>query len=147
MWGPGYEISFEFYLNSDGGTSDYQWLFGVVSDADNMGYGQPGIFYNSGNIPIWFRLHDHKYGYVSGTSYGTVGTTLDQWYYPYGGTVTVDIQKWHKLSVSSIKENGKVSKEASPKSNAAFEILVSLDLLPKFPVFWNFSRQLIFSTT
>ena len=112
MWGPGYEISFEFYLNSDGGGgANYQWLFGVSSGADNIGLGQPVIFYNSGNLPMWFRLNDHPFGYVdpSSKSYGTIGDTLGLWYFPEGGTVTVEVQKWYKLSVSSIKENGKVS--------------------------------------
>ena len=96
VWGPGYEISFEFYLNSDGGTSSYQYLFGVVSDAANIGYGQPVIFYRLGKLPMWFNG-------------GAGGATLGQWYYPYGGSVTVEVHRWYKLSVSSIKENGKVS--------------------------------------
>ena len=104
VWGPGYEISFEFYLNSDGGTSAYQWLFGVIGGGtDYSGYGQPCVFYKAGKLPMWFRLNDNKYG----QGYGA-GTTMDLWYYPYGGSVTVDVKKWHHLSISSVKENGKV---------------------------------------
>ena len=60
VWGPGYEISFEFYLNSE--VDGYQWLFGVVGTTDNdnsIGYGQPGIFYKNGKLAIWFALNDH----------------------------------------------------------------------------------------
>ena len=64
IWGPGYEISFEFYLNSDGGTSDYQWLLGVrgtgglgkKAGPKFAGYGQPAVFYKEGKLPMWFKL-------------------------------------------------------------------------------------------
>ena len=104
VWGPGYEISFEFYLNSDPGVG-YQWLFGVVgstdTNADLIGYGQPGIFYTNGRLAIWFALNDHP----EGRPYGA-GDNLDLWYFPYGGTVEIGVNKWHHLTVSSVKENG-----------------------------------------
>ena len=52
---------------------------------------------------MYFRLHGDSDGDPNGA-----GATLGQWYFPYGGSVTVEVQKWYKLSVSSIKENGKV---------------------------------------
>ena len=105
VWGPGYEISFEFYLNSDGGTSDYQWLFGVRGGGeDASGYGQPAVFYKAGKLPMWFKLDGDLRG---SDNYGE-GDSVGLWYFPYGGSVTVDVQKWHHLSISSLKENGKV---------------------------------------
>ena len=104
VWGPGYEISFEFYLNSDPGVG-YQWLFGVVgstdTNADLIGYGQPGIFYINGKLAIWFALNDHPYG----RPYGA-GDNLGLWYFPYGGSVEIGVNKWHHLTVSSVKEDG-----------------------------------------
>ena len=61
VWGPGYEVSFGFYLNSDGGTSGYQYLFGLVGSADHtaddVGFGQPVIFYRNAKLPIWFAIN------------------------------------------------------------------------------------------
>lgn len=118
VWGPGYEISFEYYLNSDGGGVGYQYLFAVVGNADNtagdIGYGQPVIFYNNkpedefyanGKMPMWFRLQNSKYG-------GSAGDSLNLWKLPYGGSVTIDVNKWHKVSVASIKEDGIVRRFA-----------------------------------
>ena len=112
IWGPGYEISFEFYLNSDGGTSDYQWLLGVrgtgglgkKAGPKFAGYGQPAVFYKAGKLPMWFKLDGDLRG---SNNYGE-GNSVGLWYFPYGGSVTVDVQKWHHLSISSQKENGKV---------------------------------------
>ena len=110
-WGPGYEISFEFYLNSDGGTSDYQQLFGVVGNADHtaddVGEGQPVIFYRNGKLPIWFAINGHKYGKnEAGDCWA--GDTLGIWKHPYGGSVTIDVNKWHQVTLASFKEDGKV---------------------------------------
>ena len=84
----------------------YQWLFGMVAstDLDVIGYGQPGIFYTNGRLAIWFRLKDNS----QGRPYGA-GDTLGLWYFPYGGTVEVHVNKWHHLAVSSVKEDGIVS--------------------------------------
>ena len=84
----------------------YKCLFGVVasadsSDADLIGYGQPVILYTNGKLAIWFRLKDH----YQGRPYGA-GDTLGLWTFPYGGSVEVDVNKWHHLAVSSVKENG-----------------------------------------
>ena len=81
----------------------YQWLFGMVHiiDADVIGYGQPGIFYKNGRLAIWFRLKDNRYG----EPYGA-GDTLGLWYFPYGGSVEIGVNKWHHVAVSSVKENG-----------------------------------------
>ena len=49
VWGPGYEISFEFYLHSDvtnGGSKDYQWLFAALGT--DTGPGQPRIYFVQG---------------------------------------------------------------------------------------------------
>ena len=119
VWGPGYEINFEYYLNSDGGGVGYQYLFAVVGNADHtandIGYGQPLIyykkddteFYGNGKMPMWFRLQDNE----NGSPYGA-GDSLNLWKFPYGGSVTIDVNKWHKVSVSSIKEDGTVSRVA-----------------------------------
>ena len=105
VWGPGYEISFEFYLNSEVPSPglDYQWLFAVLGS--DTGPGQPRIYYIDGRLAIWFRLHDH----VIGKPYGA-GDTLDLWRYPYGDGLgkNVELKKWHHISVSSVKEDGKV---------------------------------------
>ena len=105
VWGPGYEISFEFYLNSDPGVG-YQWLFGVVgstdTNADLIGYGQPGIFYINGRLAIWFAINGDK----EGRPYYGAGDHLGLWYFPYGGTVEIGVNKWHHLTVSSVKEDG-----------------------------------------
>ena len=107
VWGPGYEISFEFKLNSEG-TVDYykyQALFVVAKEGTGgPGDGQPGIYHNTGRICIWFRLNGNNGG-VSGT-----GDTLGLWYFPYGAGMDwkVELQKWHHVSVSSVMENGKV---------------------------------------
>ena len=105
VWGPGYEISFEFYLNSEVPSPglDYQWLFAVLGTG--TGPGQPRIYYIDGRLAIWFRLHDH----VIGKPYGA-GDTLDLWRYPYGDGLgkNVELKKWHHISVSSVKEDGKV---------------------------------------
>ena len=118
VWGPGYEISFEFYLNSDGGGDvGYQNIFAVIGNAgqtkSEIGYGQPMIYYNQrydeddfyvdGKMPIWFALQGSVYGRPDGA-----GDNLDLWRLPYGGSVTIDVNKWHQVSVSSIKEDGKV---------------------------------------
>ena len=111
VWGPGYEISFEYYLNSDGGDIGYQYLFAVVGNADNtddFGFGQPLIFYNkdsekefyaNGKMPMWFALQGIQKGPDE------AGDNLNLWKLPYGGSVTIDVNKWHKVSVSSIKED------------------------------------------
>ena len=105
VWGPGYEVSFEFYLNSDGGTSGYQYLFGVVGSPDHtandVGYGQPVIFYRNGKLPIWFALNGNIYGEAA-------GDTLDIWRLPYGGSVTIGVNEWHQVTVASVEEDGKV---------------------------------------
>ena len=53
---------------------------------------------------MWFKLDGDVKG---GGNYGE-GDSVGLWYFPYGGSVTVDVQKWHHLSISSLKENGKV---------------------------------------
>ena len=109
VWGPGYEVSFEFYLNSAGG-GGYQYLFGVVGNADHtandVAYGQPIIFYRNGKLPIWFALNGNAYGEAA-------GDTLDIWRFPYGGSVTIDVNKWHQVTVASVKEDGKVRRFAA----------------------------------
>ena len=111
VWGPGYEVSFEFYLNSDGGTSGYQYLFGLVGSADHtaddVGFGQPVIFYCNGKLPMWFAINGHKNGRNEAGNYWA-GDTLDLWKHPYGGSVTIDVNKWYQMTVASFKEDGKV---------------------------------------
>ena len=109
VWGPGYEVSFEFYLNSVSG--DYQFLFGVAGNAgdEDVAFGQPCIFIYGDKLPIWFALNGHGEGRDDAGDYWA-GDTLDLWKHPYGGSVTIDVNKWHQVSVSSIKEDGKVKR-------------------------------------
>ena len=109
VWGPGYEISFEFYLKSAGNTDTwgYQTLLAVTSrGSSGPGDGQPGIYHIDGNIAIWFRVNGNN----QGKPYGH-GDTLGLWKYPYGNDLDweVELEKWHHVSVSSIMESGKVS--------------------------------------
>ena len=112
VWGPGYEISFEFQLKSGGNTDyyGYQALFAVTDKGSGgPGEGQPGIYHNNGRMTIWFRLNGNNGG-VNGA-----GDTLGLWYMPYqnwGDNAMdwkVEMKKWHHVSVSSIMENGKVN--------------------------------------
>ena len=108
VWGPGYEISFEFYLNSAGSTdhNGYQTLLAVTSKGSGgPGDGQPGIYHNDGRMTIWFRLNGNN----RGKPYG-LGDTVGLWYFPYGNGMDwkVELEKWHHVSVSSIMESGKV---------------------------------------
>ena len=107
VWGPGYEVSFEFYLNSVSG--DYQFLFGVAGNAgdEDVAFGQPCIFISGDKLPIWFGLNGHGEGRDDAGDYWA-GDTLDLWKHPYGGSVTIDVNKWHQLTVASVKEDGKV---------------------------------------
>ena len=96
VFGPGYEVSFEFYLHSRDqvDTLGYGWLIGVK--------GTDVAFYEiDGRMAIWFDFN--KVG-------DNNGDTLDQWRYPYGNGLgkTVELNKWYHVSVSSIKEDGKV---------------------------------------
>ena len=86
----------------------YQWLFGVVgstdTNADLIGYGQPGIYYTNGRLAIWFAINGDK----EGRPYYGAGDHLGLWYFPYGGSVEIGVNTWHHLAVSSVKENGRV---------------------------------------
>ena len=104
VWGPGYEVSFEFYLNSNKG--GYEYLFGLVGSDRSDGFGQPVIFYKDGKLPIWFALGGDTKGLKDGEYYA--GDNLDIWHHPYGGSLTIDVNKWYQVSVASIKEDGKV---------------------------------------
>ena len=104
VWGPGYEVSFEFYLNSNSG--DYEYLFGLVGNDDNVGYGQPTLFHSNGKLPIWFAMGGDKWGKKDDKYWG--GPNLDIWHLPYGGSLTIDVNKWYQVSVASVKEDGKV---------------------------------------
>ena len=83
--------------------------------ADDIGYGQPLIyykkddteFYGNGKMPMWFRLQDSEFGRPDGA-----GDNLNLWKLPYGGSVTIDVNKWHRVSISSIKEDGIVRRSA-----------------------------------
>ena len=59
------------------------------------------IFYRNGKLPIWFALNGNAYGEAA-------GDTLDIWRLPYGGSVTIGVNKWHQVTVASVKEDGKV---------------------------------------
>ena len=106
VWGPGYEISFEFRLKSEGATDG--WGYQALFVADGPGEGQPGIFHINGRMAIWFRLNGNNAG-VKGA-----GDTLGLWYLPYQNWEEnvfdwrVELKKWHHVSVSSVMENGKV---------------------------------------
>ena len=104
VWGPGYEVSFEFYLNSNRG--DYEYLFGLVGNDDNVGFGQPVIFHHNGKLPIWFAMGGNSIGKKDNSYYA--GDTLDIWRHPYGGSLTIDVNKWYQVTVASVKEDGKV---------------------------------------
>ena len=103
----GLEVSFEFYLNSVSGA--YQFLFGVAGTAgdEDVAFGQPVIFIYGDKLPIWFALNGHGAGRDDAGDYWA-GDTLDLWKHPYGGSVTIDVNKWHQLTVASVKEDGKV---------------------------------------
>ena len=70
VFGPGYEVSFEFYLHSDvpGDQYGYQWLIGVKS-------GGVALYHINGRLALWFGFE--KEG-------DNNGDTLDLWRYPYG---------------------------------------------------------------
>ena len=83
---------------------------GNADNTDDIGHGQPVIFYNknaakefyaNGKMPMWFALQGHELGEPDGA-----GDNLNLWKLPYGGSVSIDVNKWHKVSVSSIKEDG-----------------------------------------
>ena len=76
-------------------------------NADLNGYGQPGIFYKNGRLAIWFAINGEKYG----TSYYGAGHHLGLWFFPYGGSVEIGVNKWHHVAVSSVKENGMVCED------------------------------------
>ena len=103
VFGPGYEVSFEFYLHSRDqvDTLGYGWLIGVKG-------GGVAFYEIDGRMAIWFGFN--KFG-------DNNGDTLDQWRYPYGNGLgkTVELKKWYHVSVSSIKEGGKVRCEKSVK--------------------------------
>ena len=93
VFGPGYEVSFEFYLHSDVPV-DYQWLIGV-----------------KGGGVAFFHLHEKLAAWFDFVKQGdNNGDTLNQWRYPLGDGIDkkVELQKWHHVSISSIKEGGKV---------------------------------------
>ena len=45
-------------------------------------------------------------GDKEGRPYYGAGDHLGLWYFPYGGTVEIGVNKWHHLTVSSVKEDG-----------------------------------------
>ena len=63
VWGPGYEVSFEFYLHSDvpGDQYGYQWLIGV---------GGVDFYHINNRLALWFGFE--KEG-------GNNGDTLYLW--------------------------------------------------------------------
>ena len=63
------------------------------------------------------------------------GDTLDQWRYPlgYGIDKKVELQKWHHVSISSIKEGGKVRCEYNVQpSEPQFKVPKFLPKIPDF---------------
>ena len=70
VFGPGYEVSFEFYLHSDvpGDGDGYQWLIGLKG-------GGVAFYHIAGRLTLWFGFE--KEG-------DNNGETLDLWRYPYG---------------------------------------------------------------
>ena len=148
VWGPGYEISFEFQLKSEGNTDyyGYQALFAVThKGSGGPGDGQPGIYHNNGRMTIWFRLNGNNGG-VNGA-----GDTLGLWYMPYqnwGDNAmdwNVEIKKWHHVSVSSIMENGKVNFSLGLKApTAAQEVHIFCPSVRSFDFNLSISLNLYF---
>ena len=91
VWGPGYEISFEFNLHSEG-PSQYHWIFGVRHDTLG-GFGQPAVYFKNKRLTIWFQRNGENIYYVS--------------------SKRVRTGRWNTLTISSIKENGVVSQRES----------------------------------
>ena len=61
---------------------------------------------------MWFAINGHKNGRNEAGDYWA-GDTLGIWKHPYGGSVTIDVNKWHQVTVASVKEDGKVRRFAA----------------------------------
>ena len=88
-WGPGYEVSLEFYIHGHvaGNSAGYAWFFIVHSAEDpNMGYGAPAVWLNTnGYLYIYFWLDaDNKSHRI---------------------TQAVTTQQWTSFKLASVMEN------------------------------------------
>ena len=125
-WGPGYHVAFQFYVHSSvpGDQYGYSWIFGIsglqffwqkmrlqrcllvcwldptIPLGHPKDYGQPAIWYNSAkynnrtNVAAFFKLNEKS----------------DFGYYGNGHENEIELQRWYSYSVSSLRQNGKVSR-------------------------------------